>query len=49
MAGSVATSAMVSSGVGVLRELRASIDADAVRTAQEITTKLSELSTAQRW
>jgi hypothetical protein len=49
VAGSVATSAMVSSGVGVLRELRASIDADAGRTAQEITTKLSELSTAQRW
>jgi hypothetical protein len=49
IAGSVATSAVVSSGVGVLRELRASIDADAGRTAEEITTKLSELSRAQRW
>jgi hypothetical protein len=49
LAGSVATSAMVSSGIGVVRELRASIDADAGRTAQEITSKLSELSSAQRW
>ncbi len=49
IAGSVATSAMVSSGIGVLRELRASIDADADRTAEEITNKFSELSAAQRW
>jgi len=49
VAGTVATSAAIASGVGVLRELRASIDADAGRTAEEITRKLSELSTAQRW
>ena len=49
IAGSVATSAAVSSGIGVLRELRASIDADAARTAQEITSKFTELSSAQRW
>jgi hypothetical protein len=40
---------MISSGVGVLRELRASIDADAGRTAEQIAAKLSELKTAQRW
>ena len=49
IAGSVATSAAVSSGIGVLRELRASIDADAARTAQQITNEFSELSSAQRW
>ncbi len=49
IAGTVAASAMVSSGIGVLRELRASIDADAGRTAQEITNRFSELSSAQRW
>lgn len=49
VAGTVATSAMISSGVGVLRELRASIDADAGRTSEQIARKLSELSSAQRW
>jgi hypothetical protein len=48
-AGTVATSAVVSSGIGVLRELRASIDADAGRTSEEITQKLSALSSAQGW
>jgi hypothetical protein len=48
-AGTVATSAIISSGVGVLRELRASIDADAGRTSEEITQKLSALSSAQGW
>lgn len=48
-AGTVATSAMISSGVGVIRELRASIDADAGRTSEQITAKVSELSTANRW
>jgi hypothetical protein len=47
--GVMATSAMVASGVGVIRELRASIDADARRTAEQITAKVSELKTAQRW
>jgi len=45
----VATSAMISSGVGTLRELRASIDADAARTSEQITGKVSELSTANHW
>ena len=48
-AGTVATSAMITSGVGVLRELRASIDADAGRTAEQIAGKVSELKTAQSW
>lgn len=48
-AGTVATSAMITSGVGVIREIRASIDADAGRTAEQITGKLSEVSAAQRW
>jgi len=48
-AGTVATSAVISSGIGVLRELRASIDADARRTSEEITQKISALSSAQRW
>jgi hypothetical protein len=48
-AGTVATSAMITSGVGVVREIRASIEADARRTAEQVAAKLSELSTAQRW
>ncbi len=48
-AGAVATSAVVSSGTGVIRELRASIDADARRTAEQNAAKVSELKTAQRW
>jgi hypothetical protein len=49
VAGTVATSAMISSGVGVVREVRASIDADARRTSEQITRNLSELYAAQRW
>jgi hypothetical protein len=48
-AATVATSAMISSGVGVVREIRASIDADARRTSEQISGKLAELSAAQRW
>ena len=47
--GTLATSAMTSSGVGVVRELRVSIDADARRTAEQIAGKVSELKTAQGW
>jgi hypothetical protein len=49
VAGTVATSAMISSGVGVARELRASIDADAGRTSAQIAKQVSELKTAQGW
>ena len=48
-AGTVATSAVRTSGVGVVREIRASIDADARRTSEQIGAQLSELSAAQRW
>jgi hypothetical protein len=48
LGGTVATSAMISSGVGAVREVRASIDANAGRTATEIELKLSELN-ARRW
>jgi hypothetical protein len=47
--GTVATSAMISSGIGTLRELRASIDADAGRIAEQIAQQISELSTANHW
>ena len=47
--GTVAASAIITSGVGVIRELRASITADAGRTAEQIAAKVSELKTAQRW
>jgi hypothetical protein len=47
--GSAATSAMISSGVGVVREVRATIDADAARTSEQIAAKVSELSTANHW
>lgn len=47
--GAAATSAVVGSGVGAVRELRASIDADARRTSEQIAKKVSELKTAQRW
>ncbi len=49
VAGTAATSAMISSGVGTVREVRASIDADARRTSEQIASKMSELSTAQGW
>src|SRR5262245_6809084 len=48
-AGTVANSAAVSSGIGGVRELRTSIDADARRTAGQIAGKVSELKTAQGW
>ena len=48
-AGTVVTSAIITSGVGVIREVRASIDGDARRTSEQIARTLSELSTAQRW
>jgi hypothetical protein len=48
-AGTVATTAVITSGVGVIREIRASIDADARRTSEQIARSLSELATAQRW
>ena len=49
VAGTVATSAMITSGVGVIRELRASIDADARRTAEQIAAKVAEVKAAQHW
>lgn len=49
VAGTAATSAMISSGVGTVREVRASIEADARRTSEQIASKMSELSTAQGW
>ena len=48
-AGTVATTAVITSGVGVVREIRASIDADARRTSEQIARSVSELATAQRW
>lgn len=48
-AGTVATAAIITSGVGVVRELRASVDADARRTAEQIVAQVSQLKTAQRW
>jgi len=48
-AGTVATSAIITSGVGVIREIRASIDADAGRTSEQITGTVSELKRVQRW
>jgi hypothetical protein len=47
--GTVATSAMITSGVGVVRELRSSIDADAGRTSAQITGRVQELYTENRW
>jgi hypothetical protein len=47
--GTVATSAMITSGVGVVRELRSSIDADAGRTSAQIVSRVQELSTENRW
>jgi len=49
VAGRAATSAAISTGVGAVRELFVSIDADARRTAEQITARVSDLSTAQRW
>jgi len=49
VAGTAAASAVISSGVGAIREFRASIDADARRTSEQVAAKLTELSTAQRW
>lgn len=49
IAGTAATSAMISSGVGTIREVRASIEGDARRTSEQIATKLAELSKTQGW
>lgn len=49
IAGTAATSAMISSGVGTVREVRASIDADARRTSEQIASKLAEVSKTQGW
>lgn len=48
-AGRATTSAAISSGVGVIQEVRTSIDADAMRTSVQIMGKVAELSTANRW
>ena len=48
-AATVERSAMISSGAGVVREIRTSVDADARRTSEQIAAKLAELSAAQRW
>lgn len=45
----VATSAIVSSSVGAIREFRTSLEADAGRTSEQIARQVSALSTAQRW
>jgi len=45
----VATSAIVSSSVGMVREFRTSLEADAGRTSEQIAKQVSQLSTAQRW
>ena len=47
--GTVATAAIISSGVGVVREVFASVDADARRTAEQIAAQVREMKTAQRW
>ena len=49
VASTVVTSAIGSSTGGASGELRVSIDADARRTSAEISKKVSELSSAQRW
>jgi hypothetical protein len=49
VAGTVVTSTIGSSPDGGLGELRVFIDADARRTSAEISKKVSELSSAQRW
>jgi len=49
VAGTVATSAIITSGVGVVREVRASVEADARRTAEQIVAQLAEVKTANRW
>lgn len=48
-AGTVATSAAISGGLGAVRELRSHINADAGRTAEQIARRVSELKAAQRW
>jgi len=49
VAGTVATTAVISSGVGVVREIFASVDADARRTAEQIAAQVSQMKTAQGW
>lgn len=48
-AGAATRSAATSSGVGVVREFRAGIAADAGRTAEQIVGRVSELKTEQSW
>lgn len=47
--GTVATSAIITSGVGVVREIRASVEGDARRTSQQIVAQLAEVKAANRW
>lgn len=47
--GTVAAAAIITSGVGVVREIRASIEADARRTAEQIVAQLAQVKTAQGW
>jgi hypothetical protein len=49
IAGAAATGAVMGTGVGVVREMRASIEADAQRTSLQIAAKVSDLKSLQRW
>jgi len=47
--GTVATAAIISSGVGVVREVFASVDADSRRTAEQIAAQVAQMKASQRW
>jgi hypothetical protein len=47
--GTAAATALTSSATGAIQELRAAIDADARRTAEQIAKKVSELKSGQCW
>lgn len=47
--GTVAASAIISSGVGVVREVFASVDADARRTAEQIAAQVAQMKASQGW
>lgn len=47
--GAVGTAAIATSGLGVLRELRSSLQGDAGRTASQIAAQVGEIKTSQRW
>ena len=49
VAGRVATSAAISSGVGVVAEAKGGVEADAARTAKKIADVLTDLFVQQRW